>query len=43
MLEIYNEQIYDLLVSGAQDGDKLDVKQVGAGKQASGTNITWSQ
>ncbi|GIL77178.1 hypothetical protein Vretimale_3159 [Volvox reticuliferus] len=27
VLEIYNEQIYDLLVSGAQDGDKLDVKQ----------------
>lgn len=27
VLEIYNEQIYDLLVSGAQDGDRLDVKQ----------------
>ena len=28
VLEIYNEQIYDLLMNGAQDGDKLDVKQV---------------
>ncbi|KAG2495257.1 hypothetical protein HYH03_006530 [Edaphochlamys debaryana] len=27
VLEIYNEQIYDLLMSGKQDGDKLDVKQ----------------
>ncbi|KAG2439988.1 hypothetical protein HXX76_004106 [Chlamydomonas incerta] len=27
VLEIYNEQIYDLLMNGAQDGDKLDVKQ----------------
>lgn len=32
VLEIYNEQIYDLLAGGRdQDADKLDVKQVGQG------------
>ncbi len=35
VLEIYNEQIYDLLAGGRdQDGDKLDVKQVGRSSAA---------
>ena len=33
ILEIYNEQIYDLLVAGKQQDDKLDVKQVGVGQR----------
>ncbi|EFJ44338.1 Kif3C type kinesin-like protein [Volvox carteri f. nagariensis] len=39
VLEIYNEQIYDLLVSGAQDGDKLDVKQGPDGMYVSGLKV----
>ncbi|GFR42053.1 hypothetical protein Agub_g2869 [Astrephomene gubernaculifera] len=39
VLEIYNEQIYDLLVSGAQDGDKLDVKQGPDGMYVAGLKV----
>ncbi|GLC37409.1 hypothetical protein PLESTM_000580500 [Pleodorina starrii] len=39
VLEIYNEQIYDLLVSGAQDGDKLDVKQGSDGMYVPGLKL----
>ena len=28
ILEIYNEQIFDLLLSGKEQDDKLDIKQV---------------
>ncbi|KXZ46835.1 hypothetical protein GPECTOR_40g569 [Gonium pectorale] len=39
VLEIYNEQIYDLLMSGAQDGDKLDVKQGPEGMYVPGLKL----
>ncbi|KAG2454753.1 hypothetical protein HYH02_000588 [Chlamydomonas schloesseri] len=39
VLEIYNEQIYDLLMSGKQDGDKLDVKQGPEGMYVPGLKL----
>ena len=33
ILEIYNEQIFDLLRASKEQDDKLDIKQVGVGRK----------